>query len=139
VTSRRSCPWRRTALAGLLAATLLAGCGTSSDRLRAGGVAQRFYSAAAHGDGRTACAQLSPDTRAQLVKDEQVPSCPKAVAKLTLHGGRVAVVRVYATSAEVQLAGGDTVFLGAGAHGWRIDAVGCHPRGDGTFDCEEQA
>jgi hypothetical protein len=48
-------------------------------------------------------------------------------------------VRVYADAAEVQLSGGDTVFLSDTREGWRVDAVGCRPRGDGPYDCEEQA
>jgi hypothetical protein len=124
--------------AGLLA-LMPAGCGTAADRQQAGRVAERFYEAARAGDGAAACAQLSAPTAAQLVKDEHVARCEQGVSKLTLHGGRIAVARVYATSAAVQLAGGDTVFLGAGARGWRIDALGCRPNGDGTYDCEEQA
>jgi hypothetical protein len=49
------------------------------------------------------------------------------------------VVRVYATSAEVELAGGDTLFLDDTQQGWRLQAVGCHPNGDGPYECEEQA
>ena len=125
-------------LAGL-AGIAAAGCGTAADRTQARAATERFYAAVQHHDGRTACAQLSPPTRAQLVKDQSEPDCAKAVLKLSLHGSRAGTVQVYATSARVALARGDTVFLGYGQQGWRIDAVGCRPQGNGLFDCEEQA
>ncbi len=58
---------------------------------------------------------------------------------LSRHGSRAAIARVYATSGEVVLAGGDTVFLGWTREGWRIEAVGCQPQGGGPYDCEAQA
>ncbi|MDP9345457.1 MAG: hypothetical protein M3P44_07005 [Actinomycetota bacterium] len=58
---------------------------------------------------------------------------------LSRHGSRAAIARVYATSGEVVLAGGDTVFLGWTREGWRIEAVGCKPQGGGPYDCEAQA
>jgi hypothetical protein len=48
-------------------------------------------------------------------------------------------VRVYATDAQVDLAGGDTFFLGDTHEGWRLDAVGCRPKGRGPYECEEQS
>jgi hypothetical protein len=133
----------RRPLAGLVLAlaapALASGCGTGADRATARSVAERFYAAAAHGDGGTACAQLSPDLRAQLVKDEPGDRCAKAVLKLTLHGRTARSVQVYAISAQVDLVEGDTVFLGDTQEGWRIEAVGCRPQGSGPFECEEQA
>ncbi|MEA2341578.1 MAG: hypothetical protein QOG11_1655 [Solirubrobacteraceae bacterium] len=121
------------------AATMASGCGTSADRDQARAAAERFYAAVRQHDGRTACEQLSSSLRAQLVKGEPGDDCATAVLQLSLHGSRAAAVRVYATAAEVVLAGGDTVFLGDTRQGWRLDAVGCKPQGSGPFDCEEQA
>jgi hypothetical protein len=73
------------------------------------------------------------------VKDEREPSCAKAVLQLSLHGRRADVVRVYATAAQVDLAGGDSVFLGDTHEGWRLEAVGCRRQDSGPFECEEQA
>jgi hypothetical protein len=126
-------------LAVALAALPAAGCGTGPDRAQARAAAERFYAAVASRDGRTACAQLSPDTRAKLVQDAAATRCDRAVLGLSLHGGRVAAVRVYATSAQVELAGGDTVFLGDSRQGWRIQAVGCRPKDGGPYECEAEA
>ena len=123
------------ATAGLLAA--LAGCGTGADQDQARTAVERLYAAFARQDGTTACAQLSPSLRQQLVKDESEPDCAKAVLKLGLKGRRASAVRVFATSAEVDLAGGDTVYLGDGDQGWRVEALGCHRKDGGPFDCAE--
>jgi hypothetical protein len=124
------------ALAATGAAT---GCGTSADRDQARAAAERLYQAAHRDDGATACAQLAPDLRAQLVEDEPGSRCATAIRQLTLHGDRADRVRVYATSAEVRFAGGDTVFLGDTAQGWRVEALGCQPAGPGPFECEAQS
>jgi outer membrane murein-binding lipoprotein Lpp len=130
----------RFAVPLLVASSLAAaGCGTSADRDQARTAVQRLYAAVDRGDGQTACAQMSPDLRAQLVSDEPGSRCATAVMKLSLHGGRPAAVRVYADAAEVVLAGGDTVFLGDTAEGWRVQALGCRPNGKGPYQCEEQA
>lgn len=122
----------------LAAAMAGVGCGTGADRAQVRAVTERLYAAIRAGDGRAACAQLSPAVRAALVKDESA-SCPKAVLKLSLRGGRVVAVRVYATSAQAELAGGEAVFLGDAKVGWRIEALGCKRRASGPFECEEQA
>ncbi|MDX6685168.1 MAG: hypothetical protein QOF86_1296 [Baekduia sp.] len=128
------------AVALVIASSLAAaGCGTSADRDQARAAVQRLYAAVNRGDGQTACAQMSPDLRAQLVSDEPGSRCATAVMKLSLHGGRPAAVRVYADAAEVALAGGDTVFLGDTTEGWRVEALGCRPNGKGPYQCEEQA
>jgi uncharacterized protein YceK len=121
-----------------LAALLAAGCGTSTDRDQASAAARTLYAAVERHDGATACAQMSPSLRAQLVDDEQKP-CAKAVTGLDLHGSAPDVVRVYADAAEVRFADGDTVFLGATAEGWRVEALGCRPHGAGPYECEEEA
>jgi hypothetical protein len=118
----------------------LAGCGTGADQRAVRAATERFYSAVQAHAGRTACALLDPDTSLQLVKDEQEPDCASAVLKLELHGSRAASVSVYATSAQVRLAGGDTVFLGFTRNGWRIEAVGCRTvPGGGPLECEEES
>jgi hypothetical protein len=81
-------------------------------------------------EGRTACALLS----------EPPPDCPSVVLKLSLHGSRASSVSVYATSAQVRLQGGDTVFLGFTRNGWRIDAAGCRTvPGGGPLECEQES
>jgi hypothetical protein len=129
---------RLVCLAAAVAAGSVAGCGTGSASAQAGRAAESLYAAVARQDGRTACAQLSPDTRAQLVKDEG-ERCERAVLSLRLRGRRAATVRVYATAAQVVLARGDTVFLGDGRQGWRVEAFGCRPAASGPFDCEAEA
>lgn len=121
------------------AAALVAGCGTDADRDQAGAAAGRFAAALASGDGAVACAQLTPDLRSQLLKDERGTRCAAAVTQLEVHGRRVARVRVYATSAMAELADGDALFLDDTREGWRIAAVGCRPAGPGPYECEEQA
>lgn len=133
-------PRRRPAPAivlAVLAGAGLAGCGTRADARQARGATQRLYTAVRHGDGHTACAQLSPDLRKKLVQDAS-RSCARAVLDLRLHGSRVSTVRVYATSAEAELAGGDTAFLGATKLGWRVEALGCRPEGPGPLDCQAE-
>jgi hypothetical protein len=112
------------------------GCGTGADRDQARAAAQALYTAAQRHDGATACAQMSPSLRAQLVEDHGSP-CAKAVLKLNLHGQTPMTVRVYANAAEVEIAGGDTVFLGDTREGWRVEALGCRPQGPGPYECEE--
>jgi hypothetical protein len=119
-----------------LLTVVVTGCGTSTDRAEVRATAQRFSDAVAQRDGAVACAQLSPDLRAQLVKDESA-TCTKAVLKLEIRGRNAGEVRVYATSALVRLVGGDTMFLGDTAQGWRLDAVGCRPHAGAPYDCEE--
>jgi hypothetical protein len=130
---------RSAGLVACAAGLAVAGCGTGADQSQARAAAEGFYAAVRSGDGAKACGQLSADTRSQLTKDESEPDCSKAVLKLSLHGTSAKVVRVYATSAQVDLAGGDTVFLGETPDGWRIDAVGCKRVESGPFECEEEA
>jgi hypothetical protein len=123
----------------LALAIALAGCGTGADRTQVRTAAERFSAAVQRSDGAAACAQLTPDLRAQIAKDQSERTCAKAVTKLSLHAGRLLDVRVYATSGRARLAGGDTLFLGDTKDGWRIEAVGCHPRSHAPYDCAEQA
>ncbi len=79
-----------------------------------------------------------PAVHAALVKNDSA-SCPKAVLKLSLRGGRVLAVRVYAASAQADLAGGEAVFLGNAKSAGPSRALGCKSRASGPFECEEQA
>jgi hypothetical protein len=112
-----------------------AGCGTSADRDDARHATQALYSAAAQHDGTAACARMSPSLRSELVSDHG-ERCAKAVLSLDLHGRTADQVEVYANEALVRLVGGDTVFLSVTREGWRIDALGCRPHGNGPYDCE---
>jgi hypothetical protein len=127
----------RACLAVALLALAAAGCGADDDT--ASSVAQRFVAAAQGGDGDTACAQLTPDTRAAL-EDEEQRECRVAVTDLKLEPGSVSAVRVYVTNAVVELSSGEAEFLEKGAEGWRLSAVGCTPaKGrpkDQPYDCE---
>ena len=102
----------------------------------------RFLAALEQGDGEAACAQLSPDTRAQLVSEEQKP-CREAVGSLGLQASSVTRLQIYITNAKADLANGDSAFLSYGAQGWRLSAVGCRPaRGkpaDAPFECALEA
>jgi hypothetical protein len=112
-----------------------AGCGTGADGDQARRATQTLYSAVQRHDGMTACAQMSPSLRVQLA-DDQGERCAKAVLSLDLDGRTPDKVKVYANEALVRLAGGDTVFLSTTHEGWRVDALGCRPRGKGPYDCE---
>jgi hypothetical protein len=108
---------------GLLAlGGAVAGCGTDADRDHARRAAQALYAAVERHDGTTACAQMSPSLRAELVGDEG-ERCAKAVLDLDLSGRTPDQVVVYANEARVRLAGGDTVFLSATREGWRVEAI----------------
>jgi hypothetical protein len=123
-------------IAGLLALT---GCGTAADRIEVRAVTTRFYADLQARRGADACAQLSPALRKALEQEHSTSRCADAVT--TLHAGRAAVeaIRVYATSARVDLTAGQSVFLSSMRDGWRISALGCRPRKSGPYDCDEQS
>jgi hypothetical protein len=128
----------RPALAVLVTAVALVGCGRGSDRATVRSVAEGFYAAVADHDGTRACALLSADTRKAL-EQQASASCARAVVQLNLSGRRAADVRVYSTDAGVDLRDGDTVFLQRDSIGWRIAAAGCRPQAHGEpADCEVQ-
>jgi hypothetical protein len=116
-----------------------AGCGRTDDETTARAVTDRFLAAVESGDGERACAQLSPDTRAELEKQEQRP-CREAVTELELAGGSVVQAHVYVLNAMVELSSGEAAFLDQGEEGWRLSAIGCTPVGgkpaDRPYDCE---
>jgi hypothetical protein len=127
---------------GLTAAVILlvglAGCGRSGDREDVRAVADRFFAAVESGDGEQACAQLSPDTRAEVESREQ-RDCRDAITELQLEGGSVVAVDVFVLNAIVELSSGETAFLSDGAEGWRLSAIGCQSQGkpsDRPYDCE---
>jgi hypothetical protein len=122
----------------ILAAALLAGCGTSDDRDQARATTQRFYAAYRHHDGALACRQLTADAAQQLTSQEGKP-CPRAVTGLSLKGGAVVGVEVYITNAKVDLAQHVSAFLSRGPSGWKISSVGCahdDKPADHPYTCE---
>jgi hypothetical protein len=126
-------------LPAALALSVLAGCGTSADRTQVRAVTARFFAAIDARRGGDACAQLSPALRKALEQEHAVSRCADAVQRLKARGSAISGVDVYATSARVQLASGESVFLSAMRDGWRIAALGCRARSSGPYDCEEQA
>lgn len=122
----------------LIFASLASGCGTDSSAPHARRAVQAFYSALERHDGAAACRVLSDDTRSSLETSEKKP-CKEAVFSLGLSPARVVAVRVYATSAEAVLTGGEAVFLDQDPDGWKISAVGCKPQHEQPYDCDLEA
>jgi hypothetical protein len=131
--SRRRTKTAAVALGALVLA--LSGCGRDGDRESVRAVVDGFYAAVRDHQGDRACALLSADTR-QALDEEESDSCAKAVDKLHLDDGRPGPVHVFAGEASVELVGGDTVFLGDTASGWRISAAGCRLQDNKPADCE---
>lgn len=123
-------------LIALVTVTALAGCGTGVDRNRVRAATTAFF--AAH-RGAVACKQLNPSLAQAIEEKHRLPSCSRAVARVKAHRSAVAAVYVYATSARVDLANGESVFLGKTRDGWRIDAFGCRPQAGRPYDCEEES
>ncbi len=115
------------------------GCGTSDDRQESREAVERFYAAIEADRGDDACAELSVPARQELESQED-KACGAAVTELKLEGGAVAVSRVFATNAKVDLRSGESAFLSREAEGWKLSAVGCKPEDgkprDRPFDCE---
>jgi hypothetical protein len=132
----------RVALTAILAAGLLAGCGTADDAQQARTVVARFYDAIRHDRGPEACAQLSADTAKQL-ESQTGQSCRAVVTRLSYEGGAITATAVFITNAKVDLDSGESAFLSREAQGWRLSAVGCKPTEgkprDRPLDCEVQA
>jgi hypothetical protein len=126
----------------LAAAAAVGGCGRDADRDAVQTVTDRFHAALEAGDGETACAQLSADTRTELESQEQ-EACPEAVTSLQVEGGALTRLQVYVTNAKADLASGESAFLSRTQEGWRISAVGCTPQqgkpADIPYDCELEA
>jgi hypothetical protein len=137
---RRGRAGRSLALVAVVAGlVVLCGCGTGADRLQVRQVTARFYSDLETRHGADACAQLNPALRKALRQEHSTSRCTDAVATLETQRTAVRAVRVYATSARVDLAGGESVFLSSMHDGWQISAFGCRPQPNGPYDCDEQA
>ena len=126
----------------LVTAVVTGGCGRDADRDAVRTVTDRFHAALEEGDGETACAQLSEDTRKELETQEQ-EACAEAITSLQVEGGALTRVQVYVTNAKADLASGESTYLSDTQEGWRISAVGCTPQegkpADVPYDCELQA
>ncbi len=126
-------------LCTLALAVAFTGCGRDTGVVES--TAERFYDAVREDDGSAACELLCDDTANTLEKEEKAP-CEEAVLELELEGARAESAEIFSKAAEVQLRGGDRVFLGEGRDGWKIDAAGCQPTGDPQeepYDCEVEA
>lgn len=98
----------------------------------------RFYEAFRSNDGATACALLTPATRAAVAQAEQMPCAKGLLIEHLPSPGPVRSTAVYGDQAQVKLAG-DTVFVAAFPKGWRVVAAGCKPRPDRPYDCAVEA
>ena len=119
------------ALCALIVA--LSVCGRDGDRQSVRAVVDGFYAAVRDHHGERACALLSPDTRKALQG-----GVPSVYVSSSRDDGRTRRVKVFSTDATVELAGGDTVFLGDSPSGWQISAAGCHLQKDKPAECEVQ-
>jgi hypothetical protein len=132
----------RSLAVALVLAAIGGGCARENDRDAVRTVTDRFYAALDAGDGDTACAQLSTDTRSELESQEQ-EACAEAVGSLEVQGGDLTRIQVYVTNAKADLATGESAFLSFTEDGWRLSAVGCQPVGgkpaDRPYDCELEA
>jgi hypothetical protein len=119
----------------VLVALSVAGCSSVGDRgVAADAVAAKLFAALGAHDGAAACAQLAPDTAAEVAQTGGKP-CAAAILDQKLPvPGAVTGTDVYGQWAQVRLAG-DTVFLAVFPGGWRVVAAGCTPRGDRPYDC----
>jgi hypothetical protein len=126
----------------ILVAAVLTACGASADRAEVRSVAATFYDAVRSDRPDVACRQLSPDTLKQL-ESQTGQSCRGVITRLRYGDGGITAVSVYLTNAEVDLGGGETVFLSKGSSGWQLSALGCKPtEGDPKkvpMDCEVSA
>jgi hypothetical protein len=131
----------RRATPVLLLVLALAGCGQSDDRATVRAVTERFFNAYEANQGAVACATMATETRKQLESEESRP-CPEAIGSIELSGGAISHVSVQLTSAKVDLADGESLFLSQEQPGWRITALGCRPTESPTdtpLDCELEA
>jgi hypothetical protein len=118
---------------------LVAGCGTSDDRLQARATVDRFYAAVSSEEGARACRELSLSALAQI-ESQSGQDCPEVITRLEYSGGAIVGTEVYVSSAKVDLRGGESAFLDREPGGWKISALACKPeRGkpqDRPFECE---
>jgi hypothetical protein len=118
----------------LLAAIVVAGCGTSAGKHDAGDVAARFVAAVSARDGATACGLLTEQAR-ESVSGATDASCAEAVLNIDEHGGPMRKVEVWGDAAQVRI-GTDVVFLVHLRTGWRVSAAGCKPQPGAPYKCE---
>ena len=127
----------RWALLGLCVA--LAGCGRGDDERAVSAVTDRFVRAVETKDGDVACAQLSSETADALEQDEGEP-CEEAAPGLEISASEVRRAQVFAITAKVDMANGESAFLELTSGGWRIAAAGCRPTaGEEPYECEVEA
>jgi hypothetical protein len=126
----------RSVLFGCVAlVVVLPGCGTRDDEGQVRDVAAKFGAALRVKDGAAACGTLSSSLRKQVGQSQP---CARAILSVKVSPGPPGKVRVYLTSAEVDLPGGEADFLGRDRDGWHLDAIGCKPNANKPFDCEEE-
>jgi hypothetical protein len=132
----------RRLLVLLVLPAVLAGCGTSDDKVQARTVVERFYDAVRHDDASTACAQLS-ESLTEQVESQTGQSCEGVITRFDYEGGAVVGARVFITSAKVDLRSGETAFLSREDAGWKLSAIACKPTqgkpADRPMDCEVAA
>ena len=124
----------RPVLVLILAAGVLAGCGSQTDR-PASARAEDFYSAIAHHDAAGACADLAPKAR-QALEQQEKKQCADTILDQDLpsvHGsGRT---RVYGSMAQV-VHGDEVAFLSRYDNRWLVTGVGCTKVAhDEPYDC----
>ncbi len=126
----------RVAPACLIAAVVLASCGTSERERDVTAVTERFHAALADRDGAGACAELSEETASELESTEERP-CQEAILELELpEGGTVVFARVEVRSALAELDSGGAAFLDEGSDGWKVSAAGCEETAPNQpYDC----
>jgi hypothetical protein len=97
--------------------------------------AHHFYSAVAHMDGASACADLAPEARKALEQQEQMP-CADAILKQDLpQMVGTGEVQVFGSMAHIAYPE-ETAFLSRYGDRWLLTAVGCKPvTGDKPHEC----
>ncbi|TNY35872.1 hypothetical protein [Thermomonospora catenispora] len=99
--------------------------------------ATALFAAVQRGDGRAACAALSPKAVSSV--ETGGSRCPERILTLGLRGGPIHDVRVWGDRARLR-AGEDTVFLvRLSGLGWKVAAAGCRPRPGRPYDCDVEA
>ena len=122
------------ALACVVAALLVAGCGSAAEE-SARETADRFVSALGSDDAEQACELLAPNT-SSLLESMSSQECAQALSSLDLPHDPVTAVQAWGDGAQVRTAG-DVLFLRELQDGWRVVAAGCKPEGEGhPYDCD---
>ena len=126
----------------LVASLASTGCAAAPERDAVAEVVAAYYDAVGDGRGGRACALLSQATIEALENQESRP-CREAITGLDQRGGRIVAVHAFITSAKVDLASGESVFLDREPGGWRLSALACRvedgqPR-DRPLECDVEA